>query len=118
MFSTFLLIAVTQKVASSEAAAETDLLKGLPAFASEMPSEDLKVLNEMRDDVRQAYRDLQAADAATVAVAQFLTEKKNHAAAAREKAHSAALLLLEEMRQLEKQYQLRKALSESKQLEA
>ena len=42
---------------------------------------------------------------------QFLNEKRLQAASARDKAHGAARMLLDEMRQLEAQYHLSQALS-------
>ena len=42
---------------------------------------------------------------------QFLNEKRQQAASARDKAHGAARMLLDEMRQLEAQYHLSQALS-------
>ncbi|GAX80092.1 hypothetical protein CEUSTIGMA_g7530.t1 [Chlamydomonas eustigma] len=78
-----------------------------------LPAQDIAVLHGMQADVQQAYKELQAAEAATIAVAQFLSEKRELATVARARAQTAAQMLLEEMRSLEAQYQLSKALATS-----
>jgi len=84
---------------------------GKQLISSPLPVNEVALLQEMQTGVQQAYRELQAADAASNAVAQYLNEKREQAAYAQERAQNAARLLLDEMRKLEDTYHLKSNLA-------
>lgn len=90
-----------------------DELAMVASVPGQLPAQDMAVLHEMQADVLHAYRELQAAEAATMAVAQVLREKREQAHIAQVRAMTAARMLLEEMRSLEAQYRLSEALATS-----
>lgn len=87
-------------VPSTSVALALDPASAFNMVSSLLPSKEQSHLRQLHAAVQEAYRELQAADAAAMAVAAFLNEKQRQALAARQRAEAAGMLLLQEIKQM------------------
>ena len=87
-------------VAAASTSVSLDPAAAFNMVSNLLPSKEQSHLRQLHAAVQEAYRELQAADAAAMAVASFLSEKQQQALVARQRAEEAGRRLLEEIKQM------------------
>lgn len=93
--------AIAASLASGCEDSSAEAMRRMSSLAALLSTQQLPGLMQLQAALQQAYKDAEAAEAATEAVAKFLAEKQEEAIKSRLRVQIAEHLLFEEMRQAE-----------------